>query len=219
MSSSDMVHDQSSSEPEETVTVVSRSRKAIKRSNKVDSSKQAIGGDVGELQNASPVPKRGIIKTNTDLLKKVKLTPSSKCVRFSAEVNSDNDSLSSGETDQDSSSSDYQNVSKEEEMDSLNDDSDSDNYVQGDDEIDHFDEDGMSFENSDGYESTGSSNESLIESRDKIEEDKNASSNTQLQEVVSATSSKYVPPHLRTDGKSSKNLERLKKRVQGLVNR
>lgn len=83
------------------------------------------------------------------------------------------------------------------------------------DAIDMDDSDDLSEQSDDGYIETESSGE------EEMEGESEGGDTTPLLAAASANdgaSHTYVPPHLR-DGKTSKNQERLRKTVQGLVNR
>ena len=77
------------------------------------------------------------------------------------------------------------------------------------------DSDDLSEQSDDGYMETESSSEEEMEGESEDE------ATTPLFAAASANdgaSHTYVPPHLR-DGRTSKNQEKLRKTVQGLINR
>ena len=208
---------ESDSEPEETTVRVSRPYGSCKGGSKLSA-----------LVTTSP--QKGILKDKKSVAMTLSKEEQKKRVRFSLEGKSpidtnDHSDLSSNEDD------------TAVEMEAG--DSDEDEFAETDDlgEIkkivgvyvtitdaliinasDMEDSDDLSEQSDDGYIETESSSE---DSEEEMEGESEDEATTPLLAAASANdgaSHTYVPPHLR-DGRTSKNQERLRKTVQGLINR
>lgn len=204
---------ESDSESEETTVKVSRPRGVCRR-----------GGVVSSESIASAAPQKGILKDKKAAAMTLTKEEQKKRVRFSLEGKSLADT-----SDHSDSSSDEDDAAVEMEAGNSDDDEIIETHDLGEisnsgvyvtiidalDTIDMEDSDDLSEQSDDGYIETESSTEEEMEGES---EDEGTTPMLAAASANDGASHTYVPPHLR-EGRTSKNQERLRKTVQGLINR